>query len=108
MNQAVRVAISLTIFVSALLMLHLRSPGEAVPIRRPLDSFPVRLGEWQGRGGAIFSVAILDKLKLTDYVMRDYVDTAGRGLNLYIAYWDTQRKGAMIHSPKNCLPGAGW
>jgi len=40
--------------------------------------------------------------------MRGYVDAAGRGLNLYIAYWDTQRKGAVIHSPKNCLPGAGW
>lgn len=40
--------------------------------------------------------------------MRDYADPAGQGLNLYIGYWDTQRKGAAIHSPKNCLPGAGW
>jgi|SRR5215471_4413631 len=108
MNQGARVAVSLAILVSTLLILHLRSTGEAVPIRKPLDSFPVSVGEWQGRGGAIFSSGILDTLKLTDYVMRDYVDTAGRGLNLYIGYWDTQRKGAMIHSPKNCLPGAGW
>jgi len=27
---------------------------------------------------------------------------------LFIAYFPTQRKGDTIHSPKNCLPGAGW
>ena len=26
---------------------------------------------------------------------------------LYVDYWETQRKGAQPHSPKNCLPGAG-
>jgi EpsI family protein len=102
------VAVSLAILVSALLILQLRSIGEAVPIRKPLDSFPATVGEWKGQRGTIFSAPILDKLKLTDYVMRGYVDAAGRGLNLYIAYWDTQRKGAGIHSPKNCLPWAGW
>jgi EpsI family protein len=107
-SQTARVAVSLGILVSALLILQLRSTGEAVPIRKPLDSFPTTVGEWKGKGGTIFSGGILDKLKLTDYVMRDYVDPAGRGLNLYIAYWDTQRRGAVIHSPKNCLPGAGW
>jgi EpsI family protein len=107
-SQTTRVVVSLGILVSALLILQLRSTGEAVPIRKPLDSFPTTVGEWKGKGGTIFSGGILDKLKLTDYVMRDYVDPAGRGLNLYIAYWDTQRRGAVIHSPKNCLPGAGW
>src|SRR5712691_8790631 len=108
MNQAARVSVSLIILVGALLVLQLRSTGEAVSLRKPLDSFPATLGEWQGRGGVIFSPPILAKLKLTDYVMRDYVDAAGRGLNLYIGYWDNQRRGAGIHSPKHCLPGAGW
>jgi EpsI family protein len=108
MNQAARVSVSLAILLGALLVLQLRSTGEAVPIRKTLDSFPATLGEWQARRGTIFSGDILDKLKLTDYVMRDYGDGAGRALNLYIGYWDTQRKGAAIHSPKNCLPGSGW
>ena len=108
MSQAARVSVSLAILLGALLVLQLRSTGEAVPIRKPLDSFPATLGEWQARRGTIFSGGILDKLKLTDYLMRDYGDPAGRGLNLYIGYWDTQRKGAGIHSPKNCLPGSGW
>jgi EpsI family protein len=108
MSQAARASVSLAILLAALLVLQLRSTGEAVPIRKPLDSFPTTLGQWQGRRGTIFGTDILSKLKLTDYVMRIYVDGAGRGLNLYIGYWDTQRKGASIHSPKNCLPGAGW
>ena len=108
MSQAARASVSLAILLGALVFLQLRSTGEAVPIRKPLDSFPATLGQWQGRRGTIFSTEILDKLRLTDYVMRDYGDQAGRGLNLYIGYWDTQRKGAGIHSPKNCLPGVGW
>jgi EpsI family protein len=108
MSQAARASVSLAILLGALLILQLRSTGEAVPIRKSLDSFPTTLGEWQGRKGTIFGADILDKLKLKDYVMRDYGDGAGRGLNLYIGYWDTQRKGAVIHSPKNCLPGVGW
>jgi EpsI family protein len=29
-------------------------------------------------------------------------------VDLYIAYFPSQRAGDTIHSPKNCLPGAGW
>lgn len=108
MSQAARVSVSLAILLGALLVMQLRSTGEAVPIRKSLDTFPAALEGWQARKGTIFSGGILDKLKLTDYVMRDYGDGAGRTLNLYIGYWDTQRKGAVIHSPKNCLPGSGW
>jgi Protein of unknown function (DUF3485) len=84
MRQSLRLAASLAILIGALVLLQFRSSGEAVPIRKPLDSFPSALGEWRGRGGTILSGPILDKLRLTDYVMRDYVDAAGRGLNLYI------------------------
>lgn len=108
MTQTGRVSVSLAILLGALLVLQLRSTGEAVPIRKPLESFPATLGEWQARTGQILSAGILGKLKLTDYVVRDYVDGAGRKLSLYVGYWDTQRKGAVIHSPKKCLPGNGW
>jgi EpsI family protein len=108
MSQTARLSVLLGIFVGALLVLQLGFTGEAVPIRRSLDSFPATVGEWHERTGTILSVDILDKLRLTDYVMRDYVDGAGRDVNLYIGYWDTQRKGGIVHSPKNCFPGTGW
>jgi EpsI family protein len=108
MTQTARLSVLLGILATALLVLQLGFAGEAVPIRRSLNTFPATLGGWHERTGTILSVEILEKLRLTDYVMRDYVDEAGRELNLYIGYWDTQRKGAMIHSPKNCFPGIGW
>jgi EpsI family protein len=27
---------------------------------------------------------------------------------VYVGYYDEQRQGKSIHSPKNCLPGDGW
>lgn len=29
-------------------------------------------------------------------------------IELFIAYFPSQRTGSTIHSPKNCLPGSGW
>lgn len=108
MKQSSRVALSGALLLSTLVFLHVRSTGEAVPIRNSLSAFPTRVGNWQGREATIFEVEILNVLKVKDYVMRRYVDPTGRSLWLYIGYWDTQRKGAQMHSPKNCLPGGGW
>jgi len=47
-------------------------------------------------------------LKAKDYLMRRDQDPSGKSLGLFVAYWDSQRKGAQPHSPTNCLPGAGW
>jgi EpsI family protein len=32
----------------------------------------------------------------------------GRRIGLLIAYYGRQRSGETLHSPKRCLPGAGW
>lgn len=108
MKLSTRVALSTALLLGAALVLQLRSTGEAVPIRRSLDEFPLSIGDWQGREATIFEVEILNVLKVKDYLMRRFVDPAGRSLWLYIGYWDTQRKGAQPHSPRNCLPGGGW
>ena len=89
-------------------MLLSRSAGDAMPLVKGLDTFPAAVDRWHGQETTVFDPEIVDRLKATDYLMRRYVDDAGRSLWLYVAYWDTQRRGAQIHSPKNCLPGAGW
>ena len=38
----------------------------------------------------------------------DYQDRIGRDVNLYVAYYESQRKGESIHSPATCLTGSGW
>jgi len=108
MKQTVRVGLSLSLLIGALLVLHLRSSGEAVPIRKSLDSFPSAVGDWQAREGVLLEQDILNVLKAKEYLMRRDQDPSGRSVWLFIAYWDTLRKGATPHSPRNCLPGDGW
>ena len=108
MRQLPRFVLSCSLLIGALVVLHLRSTGEAVPVRKPLDAFPLLVGDWHGREATIFELDILNVLKTSDYVMRRYVDSGGRSLWLFIGFWQTQRKGAQPHSPRNCLPGGGW
>ena len=50
----------------------------------------------------------LNVLKPKEYLLRRDQNASGQSIWLFIAYWDTLRKGATPHSPRNCLPGSGW
>lgn len=80
---------------------------EAVPQRATFDGFPMQLGAWSGSRQAMEQVYI-DALKFSDYVLADYRRTGRAPINLYISYYDSQRKGESAHSPRVCLPGGGW
>ncbi len=81
---------------------------EVPPRRVTLADFPMQVGGWRGTVLPPFTPSALAVLGLNDYLTRDYVLTNRTGVNLYIGYWDSQRQGDTIHSPLNCLPGAGW
>jgi len=95
------------IIVVAISSLALPERTEIEPDRTTFAEFPLNIDEWKGRSGYIEQV-ILDVLKLTDYVMTDYVDADGNMINLYSAYYASQRAGSSAHSPKSCIPGGGW
>jgi EpsI family protein len=81
---------------------------ENVPLRTSFESFPVRIGDWQGSAMAPLTPSALAVLGLNDYIVRSYRASEGGLIGLYIGYWQSQRQGDTIHSPQNCLPGAGW
>jgi EpsI family protein len=108
MTFFVRGIVAALLLLGALLVLQLRSTGEAVPVRKEFDTFPTVIGTWQAKASSNLDPEIVNFLKVNDYVMQSYHDTDGRQLWLYVGYWATQRKGAQIHSPQNCLPGNGW
>jgi EpsI family protein len=108
MKQPARLALSAALLLGVLLVLQFRSGGEAVQIRKSFDTFPQAIGVWKEQDSAVFDVDTLRMLKMSDYLMRRYVDPAGHTTWLYMAYWQSQRKGSDIHSPKNCLPAGGW
>ena len=45
---------------------------------------------------------------MTNYVARAYVVDSTVAFTTLVSYYDKQTQGKTIHSPRNCLPGAGW
>ncbi|GAM10715.1 transmembrane exosortase [Geobacter sp. OR-1] len=80
---------------------------EKVPIARPLQQFPMTVGEWQGARFGL-NADLLASLHLSDYLMAEYRNPQGKVVSIYVAYNDSQRKGESSHSPASCLPGNGW
>ncbi len=80
---------------------------ETVPERQDFASFPKQIGEWEGNPDTLESI-IQERLDFDDYIISNYREESGKFINLYIAYYGEQRKGASIHSPRACLPGGGW
>jgi EpsI family protein len=46
---------------------------------------------------------------MSDYVARMYLrPDSSVAFTTYVGYYERQTQGKTIHSPRNCLPGAGW
>ena len=45
---------------------------------------------------------------MTDYIERAFVRDSTSQFQTLVSYYDRQGQGKTIHSPRNCLPGAGW
>src|SRR3954452_17801579 len=82
--------------------------AEAVVPREPLAALPLALGEWTGHEAPPLADDVLTQLGVDDYVNREYMKGATIPVGLYVGYSASQRQGDTIHSPQNCLPGAGW
>lgn len=102
------IAAALLLIVTAL-FLHARSSTEVMAPRENLASLPHQLGPWSGTDISI-PQDILDILGTGDFLLRVYhtPDPSQPYVDLFVAYFPSQRSGDSIHSPKNCLPGAGW
>jgi EpsI family protein len=82
--------------------------SDAVPPTHPLDQFPTQVGSWRMAEQGVMEPEIKDVLRADDYVTRTYAESQRKWANLFVAYFKSQRAGQTPHSPKNCLPGAGW
>jgi EpsI family protein len=84
---------------------RLASPLEATTAR-PLASFPAVLDPWHGRESPL-DAEVMKTAAVDDYLNRDY-RSGVNSVGLYVGYYRSQREGEALHSPLNCLPGAGW
>ena len=82
---------------------------ENAPEIVPLERFPAEMSAWRTARDIPMEPAVQDVLRADDTLNRVYLDPAsGETASLFIAFFRTQRTGQTPHSPKNCLPGAGF
>ncbi|MDD1630253.1 MAG: EpsI family protein [Methylococcaceae bacterium] len=93
---------------SAIASHFIQDREDIIPARKAFLNFPLQLGKWQGRNDYL-SQFYLNELKLTDYAIINYAQLeSGSSINFYSAYYQAQRRGVAVHSPKGCIPGDGW
>jgi len=103
-----RFLIVAALLAAAGLFLRSRGQAEVLPPREPLASFPLQVGAWQG-GEVVIPQYALAVLGAGEFLERTYTRTANEPpIDLFMAYFPSQRMGSTIHSPQNCLPGSGW
>jgi EpsI family protein len=96
------------LLAAAYFMILARSSTEILPLRPALASFPFTIGEWHGTSLSM-SQTEREVLGPGEFLLRNYQRSVEEPLvNLYMAYFPSQRTGDTIHSPQNCLPGNGW
>jgi EpsI family protein len=108
MHSGLRFALALVLLVSTAIFLRARNRPEVLPSHQDLTAFPMQLGGWVGRDTAL-PAGVLDALGPGEFLARIYQRALDEPyMDFFMAYFPSQRAGNTIHSPQNCLPGAGW
>ena len=108
-SGVLRFALAAALIAITAILLQARGRTEVIPQRLPLSSFPARLGNWDSTDIEL-DKQTLEVLGPGDFLERVYQGSSGKlpGVDLFLAYFPSQRAGDTIHSPQHCLPGAGW
>lgn len=103
-----RFIVAALLIAGAAILMQARARSEVFPPRLPLKQFPAQLGGWSGTDVAI-DKDVLEILGPGDFLLRIYQNQQKSPyIDLFIAYFRSQRAGDTIHSPQHCLPGSGW
>ena len=103
-----RLPTTLALLAATTFLLVTRNRAEIIPPHQPLDTFPRTFGGWSSVDLQL-SQDVLDVLGPGEFLLRNYqIPSSAAPVGLFIAYFPSQRSGDTIHSPKHCLPGAGW
>lgn len=99
---------AIVMLIGCVLVLHGTRTQVTTPLAGPLSSILAHVDGYniieQHVGAEERQVA-----GMSDYVARAYLrPDSTLAFTTYVGYYDRQTRGKSMHSPKNCLPGAGW
>ena len=94
------------LFAGCALLWHAHSQA-ALPLDAPLAGVLSQVDGYEVTDQT-FSDAERRVAGMTDYVARAYRRDTTVVFSTLVSYYDKQAQGKTIHSPRNCLPGAGW
>ena len=83
------------------------SQSEKILPNKSFDEFPLEIGQWKGQKSEL-DQDVYKILGVEDYILANYRKSKTESVNLYVGFYQSQKEGDIIHSPKNCMPGAGW
>lgn len=95
------------IFTGGVLLQQTVARQSAMPLSTPLSAIPREMEGWAARDVPI-SEEEQRVAGMSSFVSRAYGADSSSTFMLYVGYYESQTQGRTIHSPKNCLPGAGW
>jgi exosortase D (VPLPA-CTERM-specific) len=102
------VAVMAVILIATPLAVSPLGSVPARPLQQPLEAFPLQYESWSGKTSQM-DESIWNQVGGQDYIEVNYITSGEQPVNFYTAYYEYQRKaGDFVHSPKLCLPGAGW
>lgn len=96
----------LVLQASAMRILKIDETSLALP---GLHTLPMQLGTWKAPHEDFMDANTVAYLKPDEYILRDYADArSAASINLFVAYFRSLQSKYGPHSPRICLPGAGW
>lgn len=95
------------VLAAGVVMVQTVGRQQPMPLPRPLTDIPLEIEGYRGRE---FEISREEQrvAGMSSYVSRAYGADSVPAFWLYVGYYESQTQGKTIHSPKNCLPGAGW
>jgi len=105
--------IVILLLTSTIFILESRGDADQIPASEPLSQMPSRIGSWAAQDVPLTDDT-LEVLGKGDFLNRIYTFEPSDGatrqppISVFIGYFASQRTGQTMHSPQNCLPGAGW
>ncbi len=108
-GEWLRIFVPVLLAAQALLVLW-AAGGEWSPPPPDLSRFPAEAGPWKQLREEPVGADVREALGARRLLNRTYVRNQTNSLaNLFVAWFESQQGGArQPHSPKVCLPGAGW